>query len=319
MDGGTDVVRGCVIFEAKHHLGYQLRHIWPDQVRANQLVGARVGDEFHKPVAFAHRPRATVGAEGELADAILAAALLDVALGQSDDGNLGPGVDDIGNGLVVHVRALPCDRLGSNHAFLLGLVGEHWAGHAVADGVHVRHARSHFVVNKDFRASAEVQTDGGGVQAAEGRLATDRDECVVAVQRFLRAISFDLDENAISLAAASDNARAGSQIESLATKNTVAFLDDVIVHAGENRGHELDDSDLRTESAPDGSELEADDTAPDDDEVSGNARNGESADVREDALLVDFEEWELDWYGSRRNDDVLGEVGCDTVFRGGPP
>ena len=101
-------------------------------------------------------------------------------------------------------------------------------------------------------------------------------------------------------------------------KTLVGFLDDVVVHAGEDRRQELDDGDLRAESAPDGAELEADDAAADDDEVLRDLRDLERADVREDALLVELEEGELDRYGAGGNDDVLRLVGRDVVPSGGP-
>ena len=39
--------------------------------------------------------------------------------------------------------------------------------------------------------------------------------------------------------------------------------------------------------------------------------NFKRADIRENPLLVEFEEWQLDWNGARRDDDALRGVGCD--------
>ena len=192
-------------------------------------------------------------------------------------------------------------------------------GNAVTDRVHVRHAGAHLVVDEDLAAPAEVETDRGGIEPAERRLASDGDERVVALERLLRAVLLDVDENAIAVASPADDAGAGAEIEALSSKDAVALFHDVVVHAGKNRRHELDDGDLGAESSPDGAELEADDAAADDDEVAWDARDGERADVREDALFVEFEEWELDWYGAGGNDDVLRGVRWRYCLSGGAP
>ena len=63
------------------------------------------------------------------------------------------------------------------------------------------------------------------------------------------------------------DARAGADVEALLAEDSLGFFDDVVVHAGQDGGQQLDDGDLGAESLPDGSELEADDAAADDDEV----------------------------------------------------
>ena len=53
--------------------------------------------------------------------------LLGLLLGQADAGDLGHGVDDRRDDVVVHDAGLAGDILGDRNAFVLGLVGEHRA------------------------------------------------------------------------------------------------------------------------------------------------------------------------------------------------
>jgi len=108
---------------------------------------------------------ASVGGEREASRAIGAAAVLHLRLGQSDGSDLRPGVNDVRNRLVVHVRRLAGDHLGGDHALFFGFVRQHRSGDAVADGVDVRQVRAHLIVDENFAARAEVQPECLGVDA----------------------------------------------------------------------------------------------------------------------------------------------------------
>ena len=54
-------------------------------------------------------------------------------------GDLGEGVDHVGDHVVVHVAGLAGQDLGRRHALVLGLVRQHRAGDHVADGVDAGH------------------------------------------------------------------------------------------------------------------------------------------------------------------------------------
>src|SRR6185503_13802396 len=216
-------------------------------------------DELHEPAALAHGARTSVGREREAADAVLTAALLHLPLGEAHGRNLGPGVDHRRDGLVVHVRRLTGDHLRRHHAFLLGLVREHRSGHAVADGVHVRQVGAHLVVDEDFAAAAHGETEPAGIDAGERGAATDGDEHVIALDGLLCAILLEVEQHAIAIAPAAHDSGGRADLETLTPENAIALLHDVVVHAGKNGGHELDDGDPSAEAAPHGSELEADD------------------------------------------------------------
>src|SRR5262249_55591727 len=76
--------------------------------------------------------------------------------------------------------------------------------------------------------------------------------------------------------------------------------------------------DLGAEAIPNRPELETDDAAANDDEVLRYLGDLERADVRQDALLVEFQKGELDWYGAGGDDDVPRLIRRD-FFSGGAP
>src|SRR5439155_10457983 len=90
-----------------------------------------------------------VGRERELADAVGPAGLLHLLVGQADAGDLRPGVDDAGDGVVIDVTRLAGQSLREGDALVLGLVGEHRPGDQVADGVDTGHVRLIVLVHGD--------------------------------------------------------------------------------------------------------------------------------------------------------------------------
>ncbi len=153
------VVRRPAVLHREHHLGEQVAHVGPDHVAAEDLVGLRVGHELHEALRAAHRAGAAVRAEGELADLVGTAALLHLRLGEAAGRDLRPGVDHPRHVVVVHVRRLPRDHLGRDHAFVLGLVREELPADRVADGEDVREVRAHLVVHDDLAALAEGEAE----------------------------------------------------------------------------------------------------------------------------------------------------------------
>ena len=70
-----------------HHrdgLGDQVRGTRPEDVDAKHAVGLRIGEDLHEAFRLVHAASAAVGAEWELADAILAARFLELLLRQTD-------------------------------------------------------------------------------------------------------------------------------------------------------------------------------------------------------------------------------------------
>ncbi len=64
----------------------------------------------------------------------MAARFFDLLFAQADRSQFGPGVDDVGHGLVIDVTGVTGDGFGDRDAFFLGLVREHEAGNQIANG-----------------------------------------------------------------------------------------------------------------------------------------------------------------------------------------
>ena len=127
-----------------------------------QSIGGLVGEDFHKSIGVAHRSGAAVGGEGEFADFVGDVTGFQFFLGLADRGDLRPGVNHAGNGVVVHVPGLPGEDLGHGDALILALVRQHRAGDHVTDRVDARNVGG--VVRVDLHALAVVQGDAGLLQ-----------------------------------------------------------------------------------------------------------------------------------------------------------
>jgi hypothetical protein len=79
-----------------------------------------------------------------------------------------------------------------------------------------------------------------------------------------------------------------ADVEALFAENPVRFLDDLFVVAGKNGGEELNDCHLCAKPSPYGAELETNHSTANHDQALRHFGNLESADVGEDALLIEF-------------------------------
>src|SRR5256886_9392097 len=83
---------------------------------------------------------------------VLAAARLDLLLGEADPGDLRRGIDDRGDHLVVDLAEAAGDQVRDHHALLLALVRQHRAAYAVPDRPHALHARAAGLIDTDEAA-----------------------------------------------------------------------------------------------------------------------------------------------------------------------
>ena len=119
--------------------------------------------------------------------------LLRLLLGEADAGDLGHGVDDRRDHVVVHDAGLAGDVLGDGDALVLGLVGEHRAGDDVADRPDARHLGAEIVVGLDLAALVGLKPGLVEREAVGVGLAADRDEDDVGFDRLGRAAGGGLD------------------------------------------------------------------------------------------------------------------------------
>ncbi len=149
------------------------------------------------------------------------------------------------------------------------------------------------------------------------RPASDRDEDVVGVERLGRPVLLDLHDDARVLDRCTGDLRSDPEVESLPTQDTVGFLHDVVVVARKDGRHELHDRHLRAEPSPDRAELETDHPATDDHQVTRDFREGERADVGEDATLVERQEGKGRRYRAGRDDHVARLIARHVSVGGG--
>src|SRR5439155_4488250 len=120
-------------------LGNQVGCARSEDVDSQHTVRVRVGNDLDPTVDFIHATGPPIGREWKLADAIFLAALLGLFFGQPDAGDLRPGINHAGNGVVIDASLLSRQALGETDAFVLGLVGQHGTGNQVADCVNALH------------------------------------------------------------------------------------------------------------------------------------------------------------------------------------
>src|SRR5262249_43031037 len=202
------VLRAAAELHHAHRLRDHVAGPRPKNVHRQQPVRLRVGDHLHQPLGLVHAPRPRAGAEGEAADAVLAAGRFDLLLRRPDAGDLRPGVDDAGHRIVVDVRLLPGQALGKGDAVLLGLVRQHGAVDQVADGVHARHVGLEVLIDV-YLAGLLVDDGAGFLQAQAGDVGptADGDEHLVAAELQVLALAGAVDDDFAALGAGAGDLR----------------------------------------------------------------------------------------------------------------
>src|SRR6187402_2655026 len=117
--------------------------------------------------------RAAAGRERKLADLVSPAARLHLLLRLANPGNFRVGVDHRRNDVVVHVAVFAGDHVTDHHAFILRLVRQHRAAHAVADGIDVLGRRLAVIVHGDEATFVDLHARTFGQQFLRIRTAAD--------------------------------------------------------------------------------------------------------------------------------------------------
>src|ERR1700687_1581526 len=87
--------------------GDEIRGARTEDVNAEDAIGLRVGEDLYATLGLIHAPRARVREERKRSDLELDLLTLRLLLGHADACKLRPGVDDVGDGVVVDVTRLP--------------------------------------------------------------------------------------------------------------------------------------------------------------------------------------------------------------------
>jgi hypothetical protein len=186
--GTSNVLSRGAVLESKGALGDHLTGVGADDVHTEDTVGLGVSEELDQAVGVGVGLGARVGAEGEGADLVLDAGLLELGLVLANPSDLGVGVHDAGDGAVVDVAVVLGDVLDGGNGLLLGLVGEHRAEGAVTDDADVRDLGAVLLVDHETATVVGLKTDlleaetGGVGTAADGNKADISVELEISCQ-----------------------------------------------------------------------------------------------------------------------------------------
>lgn len=171
-----NILGRSTVLESENTLSNHLTGVGADNVNTEDTVGLLVGEELDHTLGVEVGLCARVGGEGEGTDVVLDAGLLELGLILTDPCDLGVGVHDGGNGVVVDVAVSLGNVLDDGDGLLLGLVGEHRTEGAVTDDTDVRDLGAVFLVND--QAAAVVGLETNVLKAKTGRVwaTTDGDE-----------------------------------------------------------------------------------------------------------------------------------------------
>ncbi|MPL74175.1 hypothetical protein SDC9_19985 [bioreactor metagenome] len=308
--GQRDILRRGTEFHRDADLVDQLARRRPDDVAAEDAVGAGIDDQLHEAFRLEHRLCPAVAHEGELADLVGAAFLLQHLFGLADRSDLGGGVDHAGDHVIVHVAMLAGDHLGHRHALVLGLVGEHRADDRVADRVDALHIGRPMRVGLHLAARQHLDAERLEAETRGIGLAAGCDEHHLGLDRGCALVLAQLVGDGVLALALLDTLHRGAEdeLQPLLGQNLLEGLGDLAVHAGGDRVEIFDDRHLGAEAGIDRAHLEADDAGADDHHRLRDLRQRERAGRGDDGVLVDLDARERGRFRARGDHDRLGRV-----------
>jgi len=128
-------------------------------VGSENAIGGGIREELAKTLSVVVGAGTTVGLEGELSNAIVDSLALEFLLRLSNPSDLGVGVDDRGNGVVVDVSKVAEDHLNDGDTLVFGLVCEHWALDDVSNGADGRNVGGKVIIDDDTSSLVHLDAD----------------------------------------------------------------------------------------------------------------------------------------------------------------
>src|SRR6185437_5073971 len=274
---------------------------------AEHAIAALIGQDFDEAFGIGVGARSGIGGEGELADLVGDTGRFEILLRAADRGHLRPGVDDAGNGIVIHMALLAGQRLDQGHAFLGGLVRQHRPGDDVADGIDAFDIGGEAAIDGD--APLVVDGDADRLEPEPFGIGTppDGDQRDVTGDLVARAALRRLERERHSVLAALRRRHLGAKPEgeALLRQHALQVLRQLAIHAGDDAVEELDDRDRAAEATPDRTHLEADIAAADHHQALRYGGESQRAGRGDDGLLVDLDPRQRRHVGAGGDDDRL--------------
>jgi hypothetical protein len=128
-----DVFTAGTILDGEGSFGDHLTSIRTKDVNTEDAVSLSISDKLDETFSFKVGLGTRVGAEWEVANAVLDAGSLDFSFVLANPGDFGMGVHDARDSSVVDVSVALLDVFDGGDSFFFGLVSEHRAKGAVTD------------------------------------------------------------------------------------------------------------------------------------------------------------------------------------------
>src|SRR5262245_12429602 len=263
VDRALQVLAARGVLHGEHRFGDQLAGERSDDVYTENLIVIAGRHDLRKALRLLEGAGATAGEEGESSGLVGAPACLHLLLVETDPGDLRRRVDDERDDLVVHLAEAAGDEVGHHHAFLLALVSEHRAAHAVTDGPDVLDTGTAVLVDLDEAALIELHSRLRSKEVLGVGAPADCNHEPIDSNALLSLRIAVGDLHLIARHRRAIHLGAGADVESLLLEVTQRLTRQLLIRKGEKIGQRFDDHDLRAEAAPDTTQLQADDTAAD--------------------------------------------------------
>ena len=167
------------------------------------------------------------------------------------------GVDDRGNGVVVHHRLVAGDALRRHDSLLRSLVRQHGAAHDVAHGIDVGRIGDAKVVDEQEAAFVEIDAAVGCQEALGVGAAAHGDDQSIHLQRMFAVGILIGHHHRFALHLGAGDAGAETNVESLATELTQRIAGDAGVRRWQEILQGFENHHFRTEATPNAAEFEA--------------------------------------------------------------
>lgn len=180
--GAGNILRAGTVLHGQDTLGNHLTGVGAHDVDAQNAVGLLVRDHLDHTLGIGVGASTGVGGEGEGTNVVSNARLLDLLLRLAAPGDLGVGVDDGGDDVVVDVTVTTVHVLDSGDTLLLGLVGQHGTVGDITDAANVGDRGAELRVDGDATALIDLDANVLETETLGVGLATNGDKDDISIQ-----------------------------------------------------------------------------------------------------------------------------------------
>ena len=132
-----NIFGGGTVLEGQDGLSDHLTSGGANDPGTEHLIGLFATQDLNETFGVVIASCSTVSHEWESSNIILNTLLLQLLLGKSYISNLWVSVNNSWNGIIVDMTTFAKNVLDGSNTLLLSLMGKHWSGHDITDGVNV--------------------------------------------------------------------------------------------------------------------------------------------------------------------------------------